>query len=306
MLNHGGDKQSRRQNQLAFAKMQGVGNDFVVIDGRHYGDLDWSALAIEICDRKFGVGADGLLVLDETRLADIMMRMYNPDGSPDVCGNGLRCVARFAVERRIVTGDAPRIATLAGTRACEIHRGANGAFEGVTVEMGMPRFDPASIPMSVLRQAVQDYPLEIDAKTSLPISALSTGSTHAITFVDELPDDRKFLRVSPVVEMHPLFPERTSLMWCRVENPEHLRIRIWERGAGETLGCGTGACATAVAAVLHGYSPQGERITVSSVGGDLVIRWKRGEPIFMTGPAEYVYDGVYQLEPNVPAGASWV
>jgi diaminopimelate epimerase len=283
------------RDRLHFTKMQGVGNDFIVVDGRKDGSLDWSTLSLELCDRHTGVGADGLLVLDTTHLADIRMRMYNPDGTSDVCGNGLRCMARYAVEREIVSGDTLRIATLAGIRSAHILRCDRGGIRAVTVSMGMPKFDPIDIPMRVASDRVIDYPLALDDGLELPITALSTGSTHAVTFTECLPDDARFFSVSPQVEEHPLFPDRTSLMWCRVEGEQRLRLRIWERGVGETWGCGTGACAAAVAAVMKGFVCAGERITVTSQGGELHILWREGEPIEMTGPAATVYEGVYPL-----------
>lgn len=285
-------------DRLPFTKMQGVGNDFVVVDGRHAGDTDWSVLAMEICDRRIGVGADGLLVLDDTHSADIMMRMYNPDGTPDVCGNGLRCIARYAVEHGVVDGETLRIATLAGVRAAQMHRAADGAITAVTVNMGVPHFDPPTIPMRVPLERVMDYSLELEEGLRLPITALSTGSTHAVTFVETLPDDEVFYSVSPQVEEHPLFPARTSLMWCQVETPSCLHLRIWERGAGETWGCGTGACAAAVAAVLHAYAAPNAPIRVRSHGGELIVRWEPGGAIEMTGPAETIYAGAYDLDPD--------
>lgn len=283
---------------IPFTKMQGVGNDFVVVDGRHAGDTDWSVLALEMCDRRTGVGADGLLVLDVTHSADIMMRMYNPDGTPDVCGNGLRCIARYAVERGIVSADTMRITTLAGVRAAQIHRDTEGAITSVTVNMGVPRFDPPSIPMRIPQDQAFDYPLDLEDGQTLTLTALSTGSTHAVAFVEALPPDALFFSLSPQVEEHPLFPDRTSLMWCQVEAPSHLRLRIWERGAGETWGCGTGACAAAVAAVLHDYARPDEAIHVRSQGGELIVRWAPEGSIEMTGPAETIYDGDYPLDPD--------
>jgi diaminopimelate epimerase len=283
--------------------MQGVGNDFVVIDGRDRGDFDWSGFAIEVCDRKTGIGADGLLVLGATAFADVMMRMYNPDGTPDVCGNGLRCIARYAVERGIVRSDTLRINTLAGVRAAQVHRAPTGCITHITVGMGQPRLDPASIPMRVGQNPVLDYRLPLPDGTTLTLTALSTGSTHAITFVDELPEDGLFYAVSPEVEHHALFPDRTSLMWCRRESPTQIRMRIWERGAGETWGCGTGACAAGVAAVLHGYAPEDTPIAIESKGGELLIRWSPGAEIQMTGPAEFVYEGSYPLDPSSIAGS---
>lgn len=278
--------------------MQGVGNDFVVVDGRGQNRLDWCALAKEMCDRRFGIGADGLLVLDTTRLADILMRMYNPDGTPDVCGNGLRCVARYWAERlqsdRRSTPDAQcslLIATRAGVRQATVAWQETGTCL-VTVEMGLPRFAPVDIPMRAPGPRVIDYPLKVDGET-LRITALSTGTTHTIVFVEEPPDEETFQYLSPRIENHPLFPARTSLMWTTVESPSRLRLRIWERGAGETWGCGTGACAAAVAAQLHGYV--GEEVTVASRGGELRVRWREGETIWQTGPAEYVFEGTYPL-----------
>ena len=281
--------------RLAFSKMQGVGNDFVVIDGRKRHDLDWSSLAVTLCDRHVGIGADGLLILDNSSQADLMMRMFNPDGTPDICGNGLRCVVRYAIDRGLIAGDSLIAETLAGPRPAHVHRNADHDIVAVTVSMGLPRFDPPSIPMLVTGDRVYDYPLDIGESQLLSVTALSTGSTHAVTFVDVLPDDAHFFDVSPRVENHHGFPERTSLMWCRIESPIRIAMRIWERAAGETLGCGTGACAAAVAAILHGYSKPGTPITVASRGGELTIVWSEGEAIEMTGPAKFVFDGVYDV-----------
>jgi len=282
-----------RRSVIPFVKMQGVGNDFVLVDGRELRECDWPVLAVAMCARRTGVGADGLLVIDPSHRADIHMRMFNPDGSPDICGNGLRCISRYAVERGIVHGDSLRIETLVDVRSAQIHRDSSGAISAVTVDMGRPAFDPPHIPMNVFLNRVIDYPLEVEPGVFLTITALSTGSTHSVTFVDALPDDDLFFSLSPKVEHHPLFPERTSLMWCRMESPFRMDMRIWERGAGETWGCGTGACAAAIAAIVHGYAEAGEPVTVASRGGELIVRWREGEDIQMTGPAEFIFDGFY-------------
>ncbi len=280
---------------LPFTKMQGIGNDFVIIDGRSYPCIDWSALSSELCDRYRGIGADGLLVLDTSNIADIVMRMYNPDGTPDVCGNGLRCLVRYAIDRDIVQQDTITVVTLAGIREAAANRNPDGNISEVRVAMGAPKFDPASVPIRITGLEAYDFPLDLGQSRELVVTALSTGSTHAVTFVDELPDDERFFEYSPLVEHHPRFPERTSLMWCRVMDRDHLMLRVWERGAGETLGCGTGACASAVAAVRHGFCAAGGPVTVTSKGGSLRIEWRPGEQIYMCGPAEYVYEGVYNL-----------
>ncbi len=284
--------------RIAFTKMQGVGNDFVVVDGRegrYFRALDWTDAAIALCDRRFGVGADGLLVLDDSERATVQMRMFNPDGTPDICGNGLRCIARYAERGGLVTHDALSIETLAGVRAARLHRDAAGQAASVTVGMGAPQFAPKAIPIALEAKEVFDFPLPLSDGAALPITALSTGSTHAVTFVEALPDDARFFAVSPQVEHHALFPERTSLMWVAVETPERLEMRIWERGAGETWGCGTGACAAAVAAVRHGRARAGVPVAVVSRGGTLHVRWQPGGDIEMTGPAEFVFEGVADL-----------
>jgi diaminopimelate epimerase len=280
--------------QVPFTKMQGVGNDFVVVDGRGQ-KLDWPTFAISACHRRTGIGADGLLVVDSSEIADVRMRMFNPDGTEDVCGNGLRCVARYVFDRKWIAEEAFQIETRDDVRPAQLLFDAQGHFTSVQVGMNLPRFTPSEIPMNVSQERVLDFPLELSDRTVLPITALSTGSTHAVTFVEELPDDARFFSISPQVEHHPRFPERTSLMWCQVSGPGRLAMRIWERGAGETWGCGTGACAAAVAAILHGYAPEVEPVTVASRGGELVIRWREGEPITMTGPAEFVFEGVYDF-----------
>jgi diaminopimelate epimerase len=278
-----------------FVKMQGVGNDFVVVDGRGQA-LDWPAFAISACHRRTGIGADGLLVVDSSDIADVRMRMFNPDGTPDICGNGLRCVARYALERGWIAGEVLRIETREDVRPAEYLVDGQGRFTAIQVGMNLPRFEPSDIPMCVSMKPVVDFPLELSNGAVLPITALSTGSTHAVTFVEELPEDARFFAISPQVEHHPLFPERTSLMWCKVMGPGRLAMRIWERGAGETWGCGTGACAAAVAAILHGFAPETQPVTVVSQGGELVIRWREGEPITMTGPAEFVFEGIYDFK----------
>jgi diaminopimelate epimerase len=293
---------------IQFTKMQGVGNDFVLIDGREYSGMDWSGLAVEICDRRFGIGSDGLLVIDHSNIADATMRMYNPDGTPDFCGNGIRCVARYLVEQtssilfthmscsppHLDTSTPPHalsIATLAGVcRTVTSNPGTDNCT--VSVDMGQARFEPQDIPMLVTTSPVKDYPIEVGGRT-IRITSLSTGTAHTIIFVENLPGDHEFFRFSPLIEHHPLFPERTSVLWTSIEDSGRIHLRIWERGAGETWGCGTGACAAAEAAWLHDYV-RGP-VQVHSKGGNLLIDWDEDGSINMTGPAEYVYTGSYSF-----------
>ncbi len=278
--------------EIPFTKMQGIGNDFVVIDG-HNRSQDWSALAIRLCDRHKGVGADGLLIVEASERADLRMRMFNPDGTEDVCGNGMRCVVRYAWEQRLVTAEQWQLETGSGIRSVVISKGTEGALEAVSVDMGEPLFSPDQIP--ALLPNPYDYPLLLSNGDCLVLTALSTGSTHAVTFVESLPDDATFLRISPLVEEHPFFPERTSLMWCRVDGQNRLSIRIWERGLGETWGCGTGACATAIVALLHGYANPDLPVHVASKGGTLEILWRQGDSILMRGPAETLFHGLVEF-----------
>jgi diaminopimelate epimerase len=283
---------------IAFHKMQGVGNDFVVVDGRDQPEMDWSAFALAACDRRFGIGADGLLVIQNSDNADFRMAMFNPDGSPDVCGNGLRCVARYAWERGLINKTEFHIETLIDVRPAQINLDAADQFQSVTIGMNFPQFAPDAVPIRADADApLLDFPLALPDGTTLRISPLSTGSTHSVTFVDELPDDETFFRISPLVENSAHFPDRTSLMWCKVETPTRLRLRIWERGVGETWGCGTGACAAMVAAKLHNRVAADAPISVVSRGGELLIQWSEGEPIQMTGPAEFVFEGGFSYCP---------
>jgi diaminopimelate epimerase len=279
--------------RIPFTKMQGIGNDFVVLDESAL-ESGWNDLAVAICDRHKGVGADGLLVVGASAVADLKMRMFNPDGTEDVCGNGMRCVARYAYERGLVTLRQWRMETGSGVRDITIKCNEEEIFDTATVAMGLPLFTPEGIP--TLLSDPYDHNLPLPNGEAITLTVLSTGSTHAVTFVEALPDDADFFRLSPLVEQHEAFPERTSLMWCCLEGKNRLRIRIWERGLGETWGCGTGACATAVVALLHGYADSALPVVVASRGGELAIRWKEGEAISMEGPAETLFRGVYVWE----------
>jgi len=274
---------------INFAKMHGIGNDFVVLDSisqKLPANFDFAIAAQAFCDRRFGVGADGLLLLEAARTPDcaVRMRMWNPDGSEDMCGNGLRCIARL-VQVRGYAENSFVVETLAGARSCEILTNT------IRVGMGEPIFDALRIP---IRADLLDGQSPLDYQIPTPFGALncstlSTGTTHTIIWIDEQLSDEKFFALSPQLEIAELFPQRTSLMWARVENQNRVSIRIWERGAGETLACGTGACATGVAAQLTARS--GETVTVKSKGGELEIAWQRGGAVSMSGGAQIVFEG---------------
>ena len=302
-------------NALRFVKMQGVGNDFVVVDGVEYPGRDWARLAVEVCRRHTGIGGDGLLVVDNSDSADVLMRMFNPDGTPDVCGNGMRCVARYVAEKRKTKNEKRKLQsafhnhsgtpipntqrpndrttltmeTLAGIR---VARMVGDSGEVWAVDMGEPRFRAEEVPILVDSERIVDFPVEVLGER-IPITSLSTGTTHSVILVDELPADDRFLPLSAALEHHPLFPERTSVLWAREADSGTLELRIWERGAGETWGCGTGACAAAVASIIRGVARS--PVTVRSKGGSLTVGWRAGESMLLTGPAEFVYEGTWPL-----------
>jgi len=271
---------------IPFHKMQGIGNDFIVVEERACPGEDLSALAVALCARRFSIGSDGLLVIDRTENADLGMRMFNPDGTPDFCGNGLRCVARYGAE---VMGLGPgplTIATASGIRTARVAADGSGRVE---TDMQPPDFRPDRIPMDVPDDRAVDYPLTIDGET-LTVTSLSTGTAHTVIFVEALPDDEPFRRLSALIADHPLYPLRTSVLWTRVEGADRLSLRIWERGIGETLGCGTGACAAMAAARVRGCVDAD--VIVGSPGGELQISWDGGTAMTQAGPAAYVYDGI--------------
>jgi len=273
---------------LPFSKMHGLGNDFVVVEEEAVSSFSLPKLARVLCRRRFAIGADGLLVVGWGRRHPVRMRMFNPDGTEDMCGNGLRCVAKWAVQRGWVDGSRFVVETIDGDKQVELLSDGE-----VQAELGEPHFEPAQVPVVAESAPVMDLPVPLPHGT-VRITALSTGSTHGVLFVDRLPDDERFLRDSPLIENHPLFPQRTSVMWTVVESPTRLRLRIWERAVGETLACGTGACAAAVAAQLHGFV--GEQVEVHSAGGVLRVQWRPGSPIVLTGAAELVYEGCYFMD----------
>lgn len=283
---------------ILFTKMHGTGNDFVVLNRFRQElapDFDFAAWAQKACARHFGIGADGLLLLSspdqwaQVQGATVRMRMWNPDGSEDMCGNGLRCVARLAYECGAVSSTQFVAQTLAGLRLCEVFPDGN-----VRVAMGQPEFNFDMIPFAPTKDITRaiEYSIPVGNIVLPHVSTLSTGSAHTIIFVDELPSDEMFSTISPQIEHHAWFPERTSTMWAQVLDPENIRLRIWERGAGETLACGTGSCAAAVAAQITGRS--GEQVRIHSRGGILQIGWRQGEEIQMTGEAKVVYEGVWK------------
>ena len=286
---------------LDFYKMHGIGNDFVLIDRMGAdisgeGDLrDWPRLAREMCDRHFGVGADGILLVGEAEVAgtaDYRMIMYNPDGSEaEMCGNGIRCFARYVYEQ-VEPRSELRIQTGAGILAVRIHA-ESGQVTAVTVNMGRPRLAPAEIPVRAESTPVVGLPLAVDGR-ELYLTCVSMGNPHAVAFVEEDVNAYPLAEIGPKVEHDPHFPRRVNFEICRVRSREELEVRVWERGAGLTLACGTGAAAVTVAARLNGLID--DRIRLRLPGGTLEMEWDGAGEVFMTGPAESVFRGKWLKE----------
>ncbi|MEW5965528.1 MAG: diaminopimelate epimerase [Pseudomonadota bacterium] len=275
--------------QLRFTKMHGLGNDFVVFDGVTQTVALTPAQCRRIADRHFGVGCDQILLVEKPGRADVdfRYRIFNADGGEvEQCGNGARCFVRFVHDKGLTAKRAIRVETASGVIAPELLPSGQ-----VKVNMGAPRFAPAEIPFKADAEALS-YPLKVGQHT-IDIAALSMGNPHAVLRVNDL-DTAPVDILGPAIESHPRFPQRVNAGFMQVLTPHDIRLRVYERGAGETLACGTGACAAAVAGIRQGglASP----VSVHTRGGDLVIEWAGpGQPVYMTGPAETVFEGELEL-----------
>lgn len=269
-----------------FTKLQATGNDFVMIDARRL-RRKWTELARAMCHRRFGVGSDGLILLLKSRTADFRMRMFNPDGSEaEVCGNGLRCFARYAINAGLAAPDRDLKVETAGGLKRIVPLDSASRFR---VDMGVPGLSPADIPLAAQVQtaSVRDYPLKVKGR-KLMLTFVSMGNPHGVCFVEDV-EVFPLAEIGPVVERHSLFPHRLNFETARVLSKRRIRARVWERGAGETLSCGTGACAIAVAARLHGYT--GGQVQVELPGGRLDVEWNGKDQVYLSGPAEVVFTG---------------
>ncbi len=290
--------------RLHFTKMHGLGNDFILIDNRVLHASDLPELSKKLCHRRFGIGADQLLLLLDSAKADFGMSIFNADGSEvEMCGNGIRCLAKYIWDRGLSGKDVLEIETPAGIMKPE-KRG-----DMVRVDMGLPVFEPGKIPVSLpvpdqpasggvihsdvpedARHAIVDYPLRI-ADREFRITCVSMGNPHAVILVDDLADfDVTYY--GPLVEHHALFPKRTNVEFIEVVGPAEIHMRVWERGAGETMACGTGASAVAVASHIKGMT--GRSVTVHLPGGELMIEWQDKNHVYMTGPAVEVFQGIVE------------
>jgi diaminopimelate epimerase len=276
---------------IAFTKMEGLGNDYVYIDGGRVTIEDPPALARAMSDRHFGIGSDGLILILPSDRADIRMEMYNADGSrSEMCGNGLRCVGYYARKHGLVASDEMVVETDAGLLPLAVVEEHGDRTAMVRIEMGVPRLERAQIPMTGAPGRVIDEPIEVDGET-FHITAVSMGNPHAVAYV---PDAASFplARFGPALESHPLFPNRVNAEFVEVVSVTEVIQRTWERGTGETLACGTGAAAVTVAGLLTGKSAS--PLTVHLAGGDLLLSFDGDGPVIQTGPATIVFTGVWE------------
>ncbi|RMF41027.1 MAG: diaminopimelate epimerase [Planctomycetota bacterium] len=274
---------------MKFTKMHGAGNDYVYIDCfAQPGPSNPAELARRIAHRRFGVGGDGLILIEPSDQADARMRMFNADGSEaEMCGNGLRCVAKYVYDHGIAHRPELRIETGAGVLQVLIHA-SGGRAERITVDMGCPRLEASEIPTTLTADRVVDYQTRFGDR-SLKVTCVSMGNPHCVAFVPEASDDL-VLGLGPIIETDPRFPQRTNVEFVEVLSPNRLRQRTWERGAGETWACGTGASAVCVAGVLTGRTER--QVEIELLGGVLQLEWdSQTDHVLMTGPAVEVFQG---------------
>ena len=279
---------------LKFTKMHGLGNDYVYMDAINQKIENREELARYVSDRHFGIGSDGLILICESKVADFRMQMFNSDGTEaEMCGNGIRCVGKFVYDKKMTNKDIVTIETLAGIKTLKLTI-KDGKVEKARVDMGEPILEPNKIPVISKEMPVKNLKLKIEDK-EFNFTAVSMGNPHAITFIDEDVKEFELEKYGKPVEINDAFPKRTNVEFINIVNRNNIKMRVWERGAGETLACGTGACASAVASVLNGYTDR--NVNVELLGGTLEIEWnEENNHVYMTGSATTVFEGEIEYE----------
>ena len=273
---------------MHFTKMQGIGNDYVYVNCFEETVRDPEALAVRISRPHFGVGSDGLVLIEPSDVADFGMRIFNSDGSEsEMCGNATRCIGKYVYERGLTDKTELTLMTRAGLKQLQL-RARGGKVHSVRVDMGSPELDPRRVPVDLPGEIVLGHRLDVGGMM-YAIHCVSMGNPHCVIFVRD-PDDIDLPMVGPLIENHRIFPNRTNVEFVAVRDRQHLRMRVWERGAGETLACGTGACAALVASVLTGKADREAEVRLN--GGVLQIAWSpEDNHVYKEGPAEFVFDG---------------
>lgn len=277
---------------MKFTKMHGIGNDYVYVNCFQEQVEDPGRTAVFVSDRHFGIGSDGLILIKPSKTADFMMDMYNADGSQGaMCGNGIRCVAKYVYDYGLTDQTDISIETKSGTKYLHLTI-EQGKVAFVRVDMGAPILESGKIPVISKKDKVVDEPVTVDGK-DYHMTAVSMGNPHTVVFMEDI-QGLKIEDIGPGFENHPCFPDRVNTEFVRIIDRNTVEMRVWERGSGETLACGTGACAVAVASVLNGFTEN--EVTVKLLGGDLKIEWDRNaDRVYMTGPAAVAFDGEITL-----------
>ncbi|MDE6025519.1 MAG: diaminopimelate epimerase [Lachnospiraceae bacterium] len=288
---------------MKFTKMEGLGNDYVYVNCFRETVKHPRELARMVSDRHFGIGSDGLILIKPSEIADFTMEMYNADGSQsEMCGNGIRCVGKYVYDYGLTDKKSVSVETLAGIKYLDLtieneEADGRGKVAMVTVNMGAPILEASLVPVCIKgisgNETVRNHTVSI-ADRKWDITCVSMGNPHCITFVDDV-DAFPLQDIGPCFETDPIFPRRVNAEFVQVVNRKYAKMRVWERGTGETLACGTGTCATAVACILNGLTE--DELTVKLLGGELIIRWDREQNVvYMTGPARVVFDGVIETD----------
>ncbi|MDE6752795.1 MAG: diaminopimelate epimerase [Eubacterium sp.] len=279
---------------MKFTKMHGCGNDYVYVNGFEENIADEAKAAITVSDRHFGIGADGLIIIKPSDIADFEMVMYNADGSRGaMCGNGVRCVAKYVYDHKLTDKTSISVASMGSIKYIDVDV-ENGKVVSAKVDMGSPVLEAKKIPVLSENEKAVNEKITVDGKDYL-MTCVSMGNPHAVVFTDIPVNEFPLEKIGPKFENNPVFPDRVNTEFVNITDRKNLNMRVWERGSGETLACGTGTCATVVAAILNGYADND--VTVHLIGGDLKISWSGNEAdsVFMTGPAETVFSGEIDL-----------
>lgn len=278
---------------VKFTKMHGLGNDYVYMDAINQKIENRSELAKFVSDRHFGIGSDGLILICPSEKADFRMQMFNQDGSEaEMCGNGIRCVGKFVYDKGLTNKTTITVETLAGIKTLVMTE-KNGKIEAVRVDMGEPILEPKLIPVISEENPVKNLQLKVEDK-EFKFTCVSMGNPHAVAFIEEDVNDFDICKYGAKLEVNKAFPNKANIEFINVIDDKTLKMRVWERGAGETLACGTGACASAVAAMLNGYTSR--KVTVHLLGGDLKIEWSKADNhVYMTGTATTVFEGEIEV-----------
>lgn len=278
---------------MKFTKMHGIGNDYIYVNGFEETVENPNELAVRVSDRHFGIGSDGLVLIEPSSVADFRMRMFNADGSEgDMCGNASRCIGKYVFDRGLTDKTRVTLETRSGIKVLELTV-EGGKVKSVRVDMGAPRIRCKEVPCTLGTGVVLRAPVHVLDRT-FEITPVCTGNPHGVIFLDEPVETFELAKYGPVLECHPAFPKKANIEFVQVLSKERLRMRVWERGSGITLACGTGSCAALVAANLCGLANR--RATVVLDGGELVNEWDEATGhVFMSGPAAFVFDGEYDV-----------